>query len=212
MPRPRTHDEALRLRLLDRAGELLSTEGAKALSLRKLAADAGTSTTAVYSLFGSKPDLVNALYAEGFKRFGARMQAVPRTDDAVEDIVQLGLAYRQSALADPHLYSIMFTKAVPGFEPTAEATELGRRTLAPLLDIVRAGIESGQFADVPPERMAVSSWGIVHGLVSLELNGNLPPNFDVAASYESALRAHASGWRATGHRTDDPPHLPVRGR
>lgn len=194
MARPRTHDEALRLRLLDRAGELLSTEGAKALSLRRLAADAGTSTTAVYSLFGSKQDLVNALYAEGFKRFGARLRAVPTTGDAVADMVRLGLAYRQSALADPHLYSIMFTKAVPGFEPGSAATELGRRTLSPLLDVVRAGIASGQFAEVAPETIAVGAWGIVHGLVSLELNGNLPPEFDVAASYEAALQANARGW------------------
>jgi AcrR family transcriptional regulator len=195
MARPRTHDEALRLRLLDRAGELLSAEGPKALSLRKLAGDAGTSTTAVYSLFGSKPDLVNALYVEGFQRFGERIQAVPRTDDPVEDFVRLGLAYRDSALADPHLYSIMFTKAVPGFEPGEEAARLARRTLAPLADTVRAAIESGRFVDVSPDTIAISAWGIVHGLVSLELNGNLPATFDVAVSYEAALRAHAKGWQ-----------------
>lgn len=194
MARPRTHDEALRLRLLDRAGELLSTEGAKALSLRKLANDAGTSTTAVYSLFGSKPDLVNALYAEGFQRFGARMKAVPRTADPVEDFVRLGLAYRESALADPHLYSIMFTKAVPGFEPSAEATELSQGTMAPLVETVRRAIETGRFTDTDPGTIAISAWGIVHGLVSLELGGNLPPNLDVGASYEAALRAHARGW------------------
>ncbi|HJQ45897.1 MAG TPA: TetR/AcrR family transcriptional regulator [Amycolatopsis sp.] len=194
MARPRTHDEALRTRLLDRAGELLSTEGAKALSLRKLATDVGTSTTAVYSLFGSKPDLVNALYAEGFQRFGARMEAVGHTDDPVEDFVRLGLAYRDSALADPHLYSIMFTKAVPGFEPSAEATELSQGTLAPLVETVRRAIETGRFRDTDPKAIAVSAWGIVHGLVSLELSGNLPLNLDVTGSYEAALRAHARGW------------------
>ncbi|HKS49533.1 MAG TPA: TetR/AcrR family transcriptional regulator [Amycolatopsis sp.] len=196
MARPRTHDEALRLRLLDRAGELLSTEGPKALSLRRLASDAGTSTTAVYSLFGSKPDLVNALYTEGFQRFESRMKSVGRGADPIADLVGLGLAYRESALADPHLYSIMFTKAVPGFEASPEATELARRTLDPLLATVRAGIESGTFSDVDPAVIAISAWGIVHGLVSLELNGNLPPGLDVGAAYERALRAHAEGWSA----------------
>ncbi|KAA9151775.1 TetR/AcrR family transcriptional regulator [Amycolatopsis acidicola] len=195
MARPRTHDENLRLRLLDKAGELLSTDGPKALSLRKLAGDAGTSTTAVYSLFGSKPDLVNALYAEGFRRFGERMAATGRTDDPAEDFVRLGLTYRESALADPHLYSIMFTKAVPGFEPGPEAEELARTTLAPLMDVVRDAIDGKVFADVAPETVVISAWGLVHGLVSLELNGNLPGGFDVAASYEASLRAHANGWR-----------------
>lgn len=182
------------MRLLDRAGELLSTEGAKALSLRKLASDAGTSTSAVYSLFGSKPDLVNALYAEGFRRFGERMRAVAMTDDPVEDFVRLGLAYRESAMADPHLYSIMFTKSVPGFEPSADAVAHSRRTMAPLTEIVERAIGSGRFADVDPGTIVISAWGIVHGLVSLELGGNLPPHLDVAASYEAALRAHAKGW------------------
>ncbi|WP_116111510.1 TetR/AcrR family transcriptional regulator [Amycolatopsis ruanii] len=197
MARPRTHDEALRLKLLDRAGELLSTDGPKALSLRKLAADAGTSTTAVYSLFGGKPELVNAVYQEGFRRFGARLRGIERSGDPVEDFVRLGLAYRESALADPHLYSIMFTKAVPGFEPDPEASRVARESLAPLVDTVRAAIGAGLFQPVAPEVIAVSAWGIVHGLVSLELNGNLPPGFDVAGSYEAALRAHADGWRLT---------------
>ena len=37
-------------------------------------------------------------------------------------------------------------------------------------------------------------WGIAHGLVSLELNGNLPQGVDAAATYELALRAHGRGW------------------
>ncbi|WP_158891992.1 TetR/AcrR family transcriptional regulator [Amycolatopsis anabasis] len=195
MPRPRTHDEALRLRLLDRAGELLSAEGPKALSLRRLAADVDTSTTAVYSLFGGKPELVSALYVEGFRRFEARMAGAARTGEPIEDLIALGLAYRASALADPHLYSIMFTKAVPGFEPNEDADRLARATLKPLEETVRAGIAAGVFADVAPDLITVSAWGIVHGLVSLELNGNLPEEFDVGAAYESALRAHARGWR-----------------
>jgi len=194
MARPRTHDEALRLKLLDRAGELIAEDGPKALSLRKLAAGAGTSTTAVYSLFGSKPDLVNALYAEGFRRFGLRMAGTELTGDPVDDLVALGSAYRASALADPHLYGIMFTKSIPGFEPDADTDKRARETLEPLLEVIRAAIAAGVFVDVPPETVAVGAWAFVHGLVSLELSGNLPEEFDVAGSYEIALRANASGW------------------
>ncbi|MEV7091509.1 TetR/AcrR family transcriptional regulator [Amycolatopsis sp. NPDC051045] len=204
MARPRTHDEALRLKLLDRAGELIASDGPKALSLRKLAADAGTSTTAVYSLFGSKPDLVNALYNEGFRRFGARMAGTPLTGDAVEDLVALGSAYRTSALADPHLYGIMFSRSVPGFEPNEDAEKLARKTLEPLERIIRRAVADGVFLDVPPETIAVGCWGIVHGLVSLELTGNLPEGFDVTNSYEAALRANASGWLRPQTSGNDP--------
>lgn len=181
MPRPKTHDEALRVRLLDRAGELLSSEGPEALSLRRLAADVGTSTTAVYSLFGGKPALVRELYVAAFQRFGGRLAAVGRTGEPAEDLVQLGLAYRTAALAEPHLYLIMFTKAVAGFEPDHEVAV---QVLGPLVEV-------GRSADLPdPETAAMTVWGLVHGLVSLELNGNLTD----AGQVERVLRAGLAGF------------------
>ncbi|GLZ30289.1 TetR family transcriptional regulator [Lentzea sp. NBRC 105346] len=193
MPRPKTHDDALRHRLLDRAGELLSTEGPGALSLRRLAADVNTSTTAVYSLFGGKPALLEAMYDEAFSRFGARLQAVPITDDPAEDLIRIGIAYRESALADPQFYAVLFSKVVT---PTKEMSKAAMRTFDPVVNAVRRGIEGGFFVADDPEALALSAWGIAHGLVSLELNGNLPPGLDVAAAYERALRAHSAGWRA----------------
>ncbi|WP_158844427.1 TetR/AcrR family transcriptional regulator [Saccharothrix deserti] len=195
MPRPKTHDDALRGRLLERAGELLSTEGPSALSLRRLAADVNTSTTAVYSLFGGKPALLNAVYEEAFRRFGERLAAVPKTDDPVEDIVQIGLAYRQSALADPQFYLVMFSKIVPNFEPSEETRKAAAETFLPVVRDVGRAVEAGLFTEAPHEQIALALWGVVHGLVSLELNGNLPPSLEVAPVYERALRAHTDGWR-----------------
>lgn len=182
------------MRLLDCAGELLSEHGAKALSLRKLAAEVNTSTTAVYSLFGGKPGLVRELYIEAFRRFGGRLRLAERSGKAAEDLIVLGMAYRAAALADPHLYSIMFTKVVPGFDPDDEAKAHGLAALEPLLDVIRAGIADGTFTDTEPETIALASWGIAHGLVSLEINGNMPDIMDVAPVYERSLRAAAVGW------------------
>ncbi|WP_367135180.1 TetR/AcrR family transcriptional regulator [Saccharothrix sp. HUAS TT1] len=195
MPRPKTHDDALRGRLLERAGEVLSTEGPGALSLRRLAADVNTSTTAVYSLFGGKPALLNSVYEEAFRRFGDRIASVPQTDDPVEDVVQIGLAYRESALADPQFYLVMFSKVVPDFEPSDETKEAAVRTFLPVVRDVGRAVECGAFPAEPPERIALAMWGLVHGLVSLELNGNLPPGVEIAPVYERALRAQTDGWR-----------------
>jgi AcrR family transcriptional regulator len=197
VPRPRTHDDALRVRLLDRAGVLLSGEGAGALSLRRLAADVGTSTTAVYSLFGGKPGLVRELFIEAFHRFRAHLLAVPRTADPAEDLIQLGLAYRRSALADPHLYPILFADIVPGFEPDEQVNQEAIAALTPLLEVVQDGIKEGVLADVPTSLVVMSCWGLAHGMVSLELNGYAPDDLDADAAYERALRANLAGWRRT---------------
>ena len=54
MGRPREHDEKTARALLAAAEQLLQQRGTAALSLRQVAAGAGTSTRAVYSLFGSR--------------------------------------------------------------------------------------------------------------------------------------------------------------
>ncbi len=196
MGRPKVHDEAVRLRLLDRAAEIVFERGVEALNLRRLAADAGTSTTAVYSLFGNKAGLVDALFREATRRFAARLATVEPTADPVSDVVRLGIAYRDYALTDPHLYAIMFARRTGDLDLADERGDEAAATIAPLVDAVRRGQEAGLLADVPAERIALACWGIAHGLVSLELAGNVPPGLDVAAGYPDALRAMVTGWRA----------------
>lgn len=195
VPRPKTHDDALRVRLLDRAGELLSSEGPSALSLRRLAADVNTSTTAVYSLFGGKPALLDALYDEGFRRFGERLATVPETDDPVEDLINIALTYRESALQDRQFYVVMFSKVVPDFTPTTETYIAASGTFVPVVKTVQRAIDAGAFVDEAPEVIGLALWSISHGLVSLEIYGILPPGLEIAPVFERAVRASADGWR-----------------
>jgi AcrR family transcriptional regulator len=189
--RPKLHDDALRGRLLDHAAALVFQSGVDALSLRRLAADVGTSTTAVYSLFGNKAGLLDDLYREAAKRFGARLAHVNASDDPVEDVVRLGIAYRDYALGEPHLYAVMFAGRIE-----SDVWEDGVRTIEPLVDAVKRGQKSGVLRDVPVERIALACWGVAHGLVSLELTGTVPPGLDIADGYEDALRAMIKGWRS----------------
>src|SRR3954447_5445561 len=114
MARPRVHDDALRLRLLEEASTVVSTSGVDALTVRELAHRAGTSASAVYSLFGSREGLVRAVGDEAFARFAESLSAVARTDDPAADLLALGLAYREHALRYPHFYRVMFSTAGAG--------------------------------------------------------------------------------------------------
>lgn len=196
VPRPKVHTDAVRTRLLDAAGALLATEGPEALSVRRLAGEVGTSTTAVYSLFGGKPGMLRALFVEAFTRFGRHLDTVTPTDDPLDDIHRLGLAYRASALADPHLYAVMFGSPIPGFEPQPEDWEWAVGTFSPLLDAVRRGVDAGLLRAEEPGLIATALWATVHGLVSLELRQALPPQAAApAAVFEPAIRANLDGWR-----------------
>ncbi|HSL06376.1 MAG TPA: TetR-like C-terminal domain-containing protein [Pseudonocardiaceae bacterium] len=196
MPRPKLHDDALRVRLLDTAGALLTSEGPDALSLRRLAAAAGTSTSAVYALFGGKPGLMRALLLEAFSRFGEHLDTVAPSDDPLADILALGRAYRASATADPHLYAVMFGSLMPGFEPAPQDRAYAAATFTPVLDAVRRAIAAGLLRDEDPGLIATAMWANVHGLVLLELDGPIPPQARAPAEvFEAAIRANLDGWR-----------------
>ena len=187
MARPRLHDDALRTRLLEVTSRVISSDGESAVTVRKVAAEAGTSASAVYALFGSRVALVEAVSDEGFRRFAAHLAAAVRGDDPAADLAALGGAYRRFALADPHFYRVMFYRAVsPADGDPASAVD--RPTFRVLHDAVARVL-----GDAPPERVlgaAIGLWGLVHGLVSLELAGLLPGDENArAAAFDRAARA-----------------------
>lgn len=173
MARPRVHDDALRTRLLEEASAIVATSGAPALTVRDLASRAGTSPSAVYSLFGSRDDLVRAVGDEAFARFAERLAAVPRTDDPGADLLGLGLAYRENALAGPHFYRVMFGASGAGLQDGTRGPATASATFGVLRDAV-ARVLGADTDTVAAEEPALGLWAVVHGLVELELGGLLP--------------------------------------
>lgn len=198
MARPTIHDERVRDQLLVAAGRVLATDGAAAVTVRRLAREVGTSTTAIYSLFGSKEGVVAAMFRQGFANLDDHLRAaLDATSGAgpAERLVALGLAYRDAARARPHLYQVMFACPFPGFEPDASDWELSHQTLehlrAAVADAVAADVLSG---DV--EAITFGLWGLVHGLASLEATPNdLAPGM-VDNVWETTLRATVDGFRS----------------
>lgn len=199
MARPRLHDDALRTRLLDQAGRLVSEHGVGSLTLRGLATAAGTSTTAVYALFGGRADLLGALWSDSFESFGRSQNSVPSSDDVLADLHALGVEYRSWALANPDLYGVMFGGTLVGFAPDDESEAQSRDTMRPLQAVIARGIASGLLGHVDAETMAFAIWAGVHGLVSLELTTNIDrlPRARRDATYEAALRGIARSWQLT---------------
>lgn len=195
MARPRQYDDDLRVRLLDTAARLLAEEGPHAISTRRVAAEVGTSTNAIYSLIGSKNDLVRALYDDGFRRLAENLAAVPVTDDPLADLYELGLAYHDTAIARPHLYGVMFGRPVREFEPAQADLELSLSTLQVLIDAVRRAVAAGALAG-DPEDLALQLWGMNHGVTSLELAGALGPPDHALPLVERAMRAAIEGFVA----------------
>jgi AcrR family transcriptional regulator len=192
--RPREHGEATRVALLEAAGRLLATGGPAAVTTRALAAETGTTTRAIYASFGSKGGLLRALHVEGFSGLARAMDAVPRTLDPLDELRQLGLAYRASARNRPDLYQVMFGPPIDGLAPTAREQALAASTLARLADTVGRCQRAGLVRGSDPWPVTLQLWALVHGLASLELRGALGPPEQAAARWADALAATGRGY------------------
>lgn len=178
----------MRSALIDIAAELISEEGPSALSTRRLAAEAGTSTMAVYTYFGSMSALVREIVYEGFARLQRLFDLVDITEDPVADMALLGRAYRHHAITNPDVYSVMFGRSsLAGFALSEEDRQHGRYTLSAVVDCAGRCVASGRFRQEDPVLVAHQMWLGVHGTVTLELGAYLVDPYDGDRCFEPQL-------------------------
>jgi len=140
------------------------------ITLRSLVAGSGVSTMAVYTYFGGMDGVWEALRQEGFTRLEARFAAVTMSTDPVRDLTALAVAYLRNALDHPDLYRVMFDA---NFD--LEDAQAADDTLEYLVRAAERGRQADRFrADIDPLALAIQSWAIGHGLVSLVATGPLP--------------------------------------
>ncbi|MFE1805643.1 TetR/AcrR family transcriptional regulator [Streptomyces sp. NPDC059533] len=171
----RAGQAAVRTTILDHAIDLLVTEGPAALTMRRIASGIGASTKVLYTMFGGKEGLVDALYREGFARLRRAQQRVPRAEDPLTRLDDLATAYRAHALAEPAYYRVMFEQAVPGYRPGVEALGVAESAFDASVAAVQACIDSGAFGPGDAHEISKLLWAAAHGAVSLEIAGHFPP-------------------------------------
>ncbi|WP_172802015.1 TetR/AcrR family transcriptional regulator [Agrococcus carbonis] len=191
MGRPRLHDEHLRQRLLEAATDLMAVEGPD-FSLRPLVASVGTSTSAVYSLFGSRGELLEAITVRAASSFVEAQEEVA-DGSPVERIVALAHAIRSWAADHAAMFQVVFgrTNASPAI---AEARDT---TTQPLQDAVASAIEQGVLHG-DAETTTRMIFAGVHGFIALELLGHYPAD-EADALYDALLAAMWRGWATPEH-------------
>ena len=173
--------------VFEAAEQVLREDGPQGLSVRRIADLADTSTQAVYTQYGGKPGLADALYREGFRRLADRIAGLDLPADPIERIRVLSLAYRDNALANAHLYDLMTGHPIQEYEPPADSRREAMRTIKPLVRAVNDAIEAGELAG-DPQRITHQLWAAGHGLISLTLN-HLELDVDAEAIYVETTEA-----------------------
>ena len=166
--RPYHHGDLPRA-LLDAAVEAIAEVGPAAVSLRDLARRTGVSHAAPAHHFGDKAGLLTAVAADGFRRLAATLR---ETYQATGSFLEVGVAYVRFAVTHRAHFEVMFRPELYHTDDPEliQAREQARSLLYPPAAEATNRPDGG--VDV---RAGVAAWSLVHGLATLWLNHNLPP-------------------------------------
>src|SRR5215204_7210333 len=169
MERRPYHHGNLREALLAYALEAVAEQGPAGWSLRDLARRAGVSHAAPAHHFGDKAGLLTAVAADGFRRLAATLR---ETYEATGSFLEVGVAYVRFAVTHRAHFEVMFRPELYRTDDPelVRAREQARALLYPPAAEAATSPDAG--GDV---RAGVAAWSLVHGLATLWLNHNLPP-------------------------------------
>lgn len=218
-PRRHEQQSNLQQVIKETAWKQLAALGATSLNLRAIARELNITAPAIYNYFPDRDALVTALIIDAYQTFGdsqlAARDAIP-AEDLHGRMTAIGVAYRQWAQTYPQRYLLIFGTPIPGYQaPYETVVPIAARSMNALVSTVEAIRAAGKlnvenFPEVMPEyresfevwrkyggeiemvslSVAVLIWAHVHGIVSLEIAGNLPPfglSGDALYMYEMKL-------------------------
>lgn len=181
--RPYHHGD-LRRALLDAAVQAIGEAGPAALSLREVARRVQVSHAAPAHHFGDKAGLLAAVAGEGYRLLAdALREAYERTGSFLE----VGVAYVRFAVTHRAHFDVMFRPELYGRDHAAVAAA---RQAAGAVLYAGAGAAVDGVTRSDRLHAGVAAWSLVHGLATLWVNGNLPP--ELGDDPEAAARATAA--------------------
>jgi AcrR family transcriptional regulator len=169
------HHGNLRTALLDAALPLLEKNGLHELSLRKVAAAAGVSHAAPAHHFPALKDLLTALAAIGFERFGRAMQTerAAAASSPERQLQAAAMGYAKFATQSPGLFRLMFSSAMlDDADPVLRhhATEAFTQ-----LAEISAPVAQFLGLDTAVEKSEIQRlvWSVAHGYAHLFIEGQM---------------------------------------
>jgi AcrR family transcriptional regulator len=175
MPRKNYHHGNLKNALIAAGMKIISKEGLGGLSLRKVAKKAGVSPTAPYAHFKDKQALIAAISTLGYHHLYDQLTSTVslHVGDPQSMLIEVGWSYVQFALSDPERFKVMFSGILEQEKDYPEFREMALKNFELLVTLVVGCQEAGLLTPGPADMIAVRLWSVVHGFVTLLLEGQI---------------------------------------
>ncbi|HEV7935394.1 MAG TPA: TetR/AcrR family transcriptional regulator [Actinomadura sp.] len=177
-------------RIASAARAILVSEGAGAVSMRRVAAAVGITPMAIYTHYPSRDALLRAVADAAFAELAGKWAKGPVSGDWEAGVFGLLEDFLDFALGDPHLYTFLFTEMwEQGRRFPEDFRDGGSPTFGQVVEAVERGMLQGLLKRDDALEVALSLTGHTQRLVQLYLGGRI----DLPERDFRALCARATG-------------------
>ena len=178
--------------VVEKARAMIEQDGADNLTLAKLAAAFNIKAPSLYKHFDSRAQLIKAVNTITAQRLKTVLDEASHGGSSVrETLFAVSMAYRAFALANPATYALLFANLSVDARPDKQLME---SIAIPLQQLVSADMT----ADYPLEALR-GALALLHGFVTLELNGLFQRGGDIELAFQRSIQAYFDGWsRSSG--------------
>jgi len=185
------HHGDLRKSLVDTAQVMLKEEGIESLSLRKLADRVGVSRTAPYHHFKDKNALLCAIAQSGFEQWTDMVKFTFAQQDKTlkEQYRDFVTGYIRFASDNPELYDLMFGRTIwKQHAATEELKDVAYPSFQYQVQLTKRWQQQGVMPkELDSLRLAQVSWGTLHGIARLLIDGIYADNSHIDEMCEVAV-------------------------
>jgi AcrR family transcriptional regulator len=167
-----TEIETFRKTYCDKAYELYQLYDYHGVSMRAIAKAMGCSSMMAYRYFENKEEVFASLRAMLFCRLAEDLESVQITCSPLEYLKAIGIAYVGFAKREPYAYRLLYMIHLHQGKTFPEVEKAQDRTQKVLFKATIRALESGAIKG-EPIKLAHALWALIHGLVSLDLSGQL---------------------------------------
>ena len=154
--------ESTRERILRAAWDLARRDGLAAITLREVARQVGMRAPSLYTYFGSKNAMYDAMYAQAARDLAGTLARRPQASDPRQTLRGRIRVFTEFCVANPVRYQLLMERPIPGFEPAPESFQITAAALAG----TRADLEAAGARGEPALDMFRA---MITGLVSLQI-------------------------------------------
>ncbi|AFM40839.1 transcriptional regulator [Desulfosporosinus acidiphilus SJ4] len=179
------HHENLKAELIKKGLKLLDGEGYENFSLRKVAKACGVSHTAPYRHFDSKDDLIMAIAVEAQHKFNqCLVEAVNKyPNDNKSQLKEMGYSYVRFFVENPEYLRLFFLSDFANNikkinHVTCIKDDQPFNTFYEAIERCQAEIQNREADSVDLNALALSCWGLVHGMAILIAKKDFPYDGD----------------------------------